>query len=254
MKKLSFIFYLLFVTGNILYSQQLLMDEYLLLTLTESRTLDQKLNEIKQATGVDVCCYIARSLQNKSPEAFTVEKGNQMKIGTPGLNNALFIMIAPHEQQVFISKSYGIQWIISDQKVESYIDLMTPYFRDKKYADGILKALEQIEKSMTGYSWFVTRIDLKNTDLSRYIGKIVTFEYKSKSTKWKPRQPGQNDPEFDKNYKITLYNDSRVFAELFYSKSMFTMVNSILTSPSVKIFARVRKVHSNELELVGILP
>jgi hypothetical protein len=252
MKKILLFHFCLIVLNHNLQSQKVLIDEYPLLTLTESHTVENKLTEIKRSTGVDVCCYIARSLGKKSPEAFTVEKGNQMKIGTPGINNAVFIMIAPIEQQLYITRSYGVQWIIPDQKTESYIDLMTTSFRDKKYCEGILKGLEQIEKALSGYSWTAVKIDLNKTDLSRYIGKVVTFDYRNKAARPKLKPANPRDPEFDRNYKISISNDTRIIAELFYSKSMENMVNSILTSPTVKIFARVRKAGPIELELLGI--
>lgn len=253
MKQVSFFFSFLFVFSYSLHSQKVLIDEYPLLTFAESNSVEKKLIEIKRLTGVDVCCYIARTLGNKSPEAFTVEKGNQMKIGTPGINNAVFIMIAPVEQQLYITMSYGVQWIIPDQKTDAFIDLMTPSFRDKKYCEGILKGLEQIEKALSGFSWVPVKIDIKNTDLSRYLGKVITFDYTNKPARSKLKHPILTDAEFDRNYKVSIYNDKRVIAELFYSKSMDNMVNSILSSPAVKIFARVRKVKPNELELLGIM-
>ena len=253
MKQVHFFFSFLIICSYNLQSQQVLFDEYSLLTLAESGSVEKKLNEIKRLTGVEVYCYIAKSLKNKTPEAFTIEKGNTLKIGSPGINNAVFIMIAPVEQQLYITMSYGVQWIIPDQKTESLIDLMTPSFRDKKYCDGILKGLEVMKKDLSGFSWVPVKIDIKKTDLSKYIGKLITFEYTNRPDKWKLKHPVTTDVEFDKNYKIGIYNDTRLTAELFYSKYMENLVNSILTSPAVKIFARVRKVNPNELELLGIL-
>ena len=252
MKQVYFFFSFLIVFSYNLHSQQVLFDEYSLLTLSESSSVEKKLNEIKHLTGVDICCYIAKSLENKTPEAYTLEKGNTLKIGLPGINNAVFIMIAPLEQQLYITMSYGVQWIIPDQKTESLIDLMTPFFRDKKYCDGILKGLDVMEKDLSGFSWVPVKIDIKKTDLSRFVGKVITFEYTYKPDKWKFKHPSTTDVEFDKNYKIGIYNDTRKIAELFYSKYMENMVNSILTSPAIKIFARVRKINPNELELLGI--
>jgi hypothetical protein len=253
MKKTSFYFLFLILFSYNLHSQQVLIDEYPLLTLSESNSVEKKLNEIKRSTGVEVCCYIAKSLENKTPEVFTLEKGNTLKIGTPGINNAVFIMIAPVEQQLYITMSYGVQWIIPDQKTESLIDLMTRSFRDKQYCDGILEGLEVMKKDLSGFSWIPVKIDIKKTDLSKYIGKVITFEYTKKSDKWKFKHPVTMDVEFDRNYKIGIYDDTRKIAELFFSKYMDNLVNSIVTSQELKIFARVRKVNPNELELLGIL-
>lgn len=252
MKQASFLFFFLIFFYYNLHSQQVLIDEYPLLTLAESNVVEKKLNEIKHLTGVDVCCYIAKTLENKTPEAFTIEKGNNLKIGAPGVNNAVFIMIAPLEQQLYITVSYGVQWIIPDETTESLIDLITPSFRDKKYCDGILKGLEALKKDLSGFSWVPVEIDIKKTNFSKYVGKVITFEYTNKADKWKIQHPISTNVEFDKNYKIEIYSDNKVIAELFYSKYMEKMVNSILTSTSVRIFARVRKVNPNELELIGI--
>jgi hypothetical protein len=252
MKRVFFLFTYLIIFSYSLYSQQLLIDEYPLLTLSESNVVEKKLNEIKLVTGVDVCCFIAKSLENKTPETFTLEKANTLKLGAPGINNAVFIMIAPLEQQLYITISYGVQWIIADQKTESLIDQITPSFRDKKYCDGILKGLEAMKKELSGFSWAPVTIDIKKTDLSKYVGKVISFEYTNKRDKWKVQHPVSADVEFDKNYKIGIFQDARKIAELFYSNHMDKMVNSILTVPGVKIFARVRKINPNELELLGI--
>jgi hypothetical protein len=253
MKKACFIFLSFFAFSYSLQSQPLLIDEYPLLTMAETRSVQKKLTEIKSLTGVDVCCYIARSMENKTPEVFTVEKANSLKLGTPGINNAVLMMIAPKEQQLYITMSFGVQWVIPDQKTELLIDLMTPLFRDKKYFDGILKGLEVMKQYLSGISWNATRIDYKKTDLSSLIGKVITFEYTNKPEKTKSKQPAITNAEFDMNYKIGIYNDTKKIADLFYSKYMDSMVYSILTIPSVKIFARVRKVNPIELELLGIL-
>jgi hypothetical protein len=244
----------LIVTGNsfTLYSQKLLIDEYSLLSLSQSTSVEKKLGEIKHSTGVSVCCYIAKSLENKTPEAFTVERANTLKLGTPGINNAIVIMIAPKEQQLFITMSYGVQWIIHDEKAESFIDMMTVPFRDKKYLEGIMKGLDAMGKTLTGYSWVPATVDIKKDDLSRFVGKIIVFNYTNKPGKWKIQHPVLTDAEFSANYKIGIYNDTRKIGDLFYSKYMDSMVNTILTTSAVKIYARVRKVNPIELELLGI--
>jgi len=252
MKQVFILFTYLIIFSYSLHSQQLLIDEYPLLTLSESNVVEKKLNEIKQVTGVDVCCFIARSLGNKTPENFTLEKANTLKLGTPGINNAVFIMIAPLEQQLYITMSYGVQWIIHDDKTESLIDLITPSFRDKKYCDGILKGLEVIKKDLSGFSWAPVAIDIKKADLSKYVGKAISFDYKNKSDKLKLQHPVPTSVEFDRNYKIGIFQDARKIADLFYSNHMDKMVNSILTSPEVNIYARVRRINPNELELLGI--
>jgi uncharacterized membrane protein YgcG len=252
MNKLIFFVFIQFICNYPLFSQKLLIDEYSLLTLSQSTAVEKKLGEIKQKTGVSVCCYIARSLENKTPEAFTVERANTLKFGTPGINNAILIMIAPKEQQLFITMSYGVQWIIPDEKAESFIDQMTIPFRDKKYLEGILKGLDAMEKSLSGYNWVPATVDIRKADLSKLAGKVIVFDYTNKPGKWKIQHPVLSDAEFSANYKIGIYSDTRKIADLFYSKYMDSMINTILTTSGVKIFARVRKVNPVELELLGI--
>lgn len=252
MKQATFLILVIALYCNKLYSQKDLIDEYPLLTMTESVSVQKKLTEIKRTTGVEICCYIARTLDGKSPETFTLEKANAIKPGTPGINNSIFIMIAPAEQQLYITMSYGIQWIIPDTRTEDFIDMMAPFFRDKKYGEGILKGLEGLEKAVSGNSWNPVNIDFRNTDLSKYIGKVITFEYKTDSRSETIRPPVPADAEFDRNYKIPLFSDKGIKAELFYSKYMDGMIHTILNVPSVKIYARVRKVRPDELELLGI--
>jgi uncharacterized membrane protein YgcG len=244
------LFLLFFVTG---YPQQLLYDEADLLTPSEKGTIISKLKEIHLRYDVDIRCYIAKSLNGKSPDEYTLAKANELKIGTIGLNNGIFILVAPREEQFLISNSLGVQWILTDKKTEGIIDSQLGTFKSKKYPEGILKCLESINKGLAGYNFQVSEAFLAKTDFTKLQGKVIAFDCTPANVKTGSREPMPADAQFDPAFKISLSSGSRKIADLYYSKYMGEMINAILASKKILIFARVRKVNPTEFELLGVM-
>ena len=249
----NIIFFFLTILSFSSFSQQLLYDESNLLTPVERESVSSKLKETGLKHGIDIRCYIAKSLGGKTTNEFTLEKANELRIGAIGLNNGIIILMAPKEEQFLISNSFGVQWILNDQKTEAIIDGLLGTFKDKKYQAGLLKCLTLIDKELGENSFKVTEAFLNKTDFSKLQGKVIAFDYTGKNPNVGFRVPLPSDAQFDPQFKIDLRGDSRKIATLFYSKYMEEMIRTIISSKKILIFSRVRKTTPLEFELLGIM-
>ena len=247
---LVFLMIMLVFTG---FSQRLLYDEANILKPDERDLVSKKLNEIHAQRGVDIYCYIPNSLKGKTPDQFTMEKGDQLKVGTIGLNNGIFMLILPKEEEVYITGAFGVQWILTDQKINTIIDALLGPFKAKEYKEGILKGLGMIDQALNGYSFKVSQANLNKTDFSKLKGKVIAFEYFTTYSNTHFRIPVANDSEFNAAFSIDIMSGSGKVADLFYNKYMGDMVKAIMASKKRLIFARVRNANPLQFELLGFM-
>ncbi|MEI6898672.1 MAG: TPM domain-containing protein [Bacteroidota bacterium] len=248
-----FLLFLLFTASFTARSQYLLVDEANILKPDEKDLVAKRLKDIRTQRGVDVRCYIPVSLNGKSPDQVTAEQGERMKIGSIGVNNGILILILPKEEQVFITNAYGVQWIITDEETNKIIDALLGTFKAKEYKQGILDALNMIDKKLTGYSFKVNEAYLGKTDFSKLKGMVVALDYTYIYTNGNFRVPVEADQQFDRAFKIELKNGSLKAADLLYNKYMEGLVKEILSTKKRLIFARVKSAVPLELELMGFM-
>lgn len=233
--------------------QQLLYDDANILSLGQRDQVNNKLKAIKVQTGVDIRCVIPTSLNGKSPDQFTLEKGDALKVGTIGINNGIILMVAPKEEQFYIAASYGVQWQLTEKEINSMIDAVLGKFKGKHYANGILVCLEQIEKELTGINFSVSEASIQTTDFTKMVGKCVAFEYDGTTSSGNFRMPSASSNQFDPSFKVELKSNGNKRGNLFYDQNMGTLVSELITSKKILIFARVRKAVPLEFELLGTM-
>lgn len=116
---------------------------------SESRQLEQWLRNIKQRSGVEISVFIPKSLQDREIADFSIQVAEQWKLGRKKEDKALLLVIAPKERKMRIEVGYGLEGDVTDAFSKRVLDdVMRPYFREGRYAEGIAATLVALQEKV----------------------------------------------------------------------------------------------------------
>ena len=58
--------------------------------------------------------------------------------------DGILILMAPKERRIRVATGYGMEKLLPDEKAKAAIDLMTPFFKNDDYGDGLSAGVEAI--------------------------------------------------------------------------------------------------------------
>lgn len=251
MKKLSLLIFLLIILIPIIscdYSAEIqdlkrdfwVRDYANILTNDEIFKLAKLLYSHEKTTGVELILITTPKLKNETIKKFSLRHARKIGAGKPGLNNGGLIVIALEDKKFRIETGYGLEWPIGDEKCHTIIKQMIPYFRQKKYYQGINAGFRNMINLSKNLTWEIDYYGLKDvlTDGRSSIGKIVSF----RGTKYHSQRN-----------KLYLKSEG-VDIQLNATKYMGELINRISNSGTkVKIIARVKEFEPLVFELMGVI-
>ncbi len=118
--------------------------------------LSNLLQDLDRKTTAQMVILTINSLDGQDINSFTLQTAEQWKIGRKGKDNGLLFVIAIQDRKYRFEVGYGLESILPDSLVGSIgRKVMVPYFKQKKYADGITAATGAVVKVL-GDSYGVT--------------------------------------------------------------------------------------------------
>ncbi len=157
MKKTVFSIFLtlLFLTvplsGKIPEPSGFLNDYAGVFTLQQKQGIENLLSEIEKKTDVEIAIAVIQSLEGRNLEEFSNELFNTWGVGKKNKDNGVLILVSMEDRKIRIEVGYGLESILTDGRCGLIIrNIIVPRFREKKYYDGILKAIEQINGLISG--------------------------------------------------------------------------------------------------------
>jgi len=127
-----------------------LVDEAGILKPHEAGAVKTYLLQISAGGAVQMIVYIPKSLQGYDIESFSIACAEKWRPGEKGKDTGLLLIVAPSERQMRLEVGYGLEHIITDAHAKRILsDYLVPYFREGRYGDGIMTAIE-IAAAKTG--------------------------------------------------------------------------------------------------------
>jgi len=115
--------------------------------------IDSSLRSYERATTIEMAIVSVPSLEGRTVEDYTIALANKWGVGKKS-NNGLVILVAPEERKWRIEVGYGLEPYLTDAAAKrigegSFKEL----FRQKKYGEGIEKAVQRIQEELGSVSW-----------------------------------------------------------------------------------------------------
>ena len=164
-------------------SDMLVIDNADMLTKEEEQTIESALNQIYKQTDIEYVVYLAPSLDGKTVEEASLEAGRKLGIGDKEDNTGLLIYVALADREFRMEVGYGLEGVIPDSQAKKIIDCMPSFFKEEKYADGLLAAITKTvsvlndsgEYTISQDDNYVVETDTDDDDL--LVGMIVVIVF-----------------------------------------------------------------------------
>ncbi|MEK7213876.1 MAG: TPM domain-containing protein [Patescibacteria group bacterium] len=122
-----------------------------ILSSAEKIELETTLSDFKKETENEIAIVTISSLGDETVNSYAVKLFEEWGIGKKEKDNGLLILHAPNERQIWIEVGYGLEPYITDAKASSvYRNILSPAFKQGKYADGYREAIKAIIATLRG--------------------------------------------------------------------------------------------------------
>lgn len=101
-------------------------------------------NDIRNKTTAEVAVVTIDSLNGSSIEEYANNLFRKWGIGNKEKNNGVLILISKNDRKFRIEVGYGLEGILPDGKVGSYLREMSAYFKENQYDKGIITTYKRI--------------------------------------------------------------------------------------------------------------
>ncbi|MAF91641.1 MAG: TPM domain-containing protein [Bdellovibrionota bacterium] len=131
--------------------------------------LNQKLDRLYKETGLQLAVYITQSLEGEVLEQYSLAVAETWKLGKADSDRGLLLLIAAQDRKIRIEVGQGLEGEIPDAIAKSIIDrIITPAFKQKKYAAGIDQALSYV---------------IEGVEPNFQVGKVLSYRNKKQKEK-----------------------------------------------------------------------
>ena len=116
-----------------------------LLSPAERQRLSDKLARHEEATGNQVVVATLPDLGGRPIEDYANGLFRAWRLGQAGKDDGVLLLVAPKERRVRVEVGYGLEPVLTDAASKLIIArLITPAFREGRYADGIEAGVDAI--------------------------------------------------------------------------------------------------------------
>lgn len=115
--------------------------------------LEEKLRRYHDSTSTQIVVMIRPDLGDYDKSSYAIELGNRWGIGKKSKNNGVVMLIKSEQPDrgIFIATGYGTEGALPDILAGQIIrNTMGPFFREKKYYQGIDAGTNDIIKALSG--------------------------------------------------------------------------------------------------------
>jgi len=125
------------------------VDEVGLLSSGESQTVERALTQLNASAKAQMAVLITKDLQGLEIEQYGIAVADQWKLGKKGTDQGLILIIAPNDRRMRLEVGRGLEGDIPDVIAKRILaDDVTPYFKDRRYGDGVLVAVGRVAQQL----------------------------------------------------------------------------------------------------------
>lgn len=133
-----------------LYLNEPVVDEARILLASDKAALEQKLRGWHHQGLAQAAIVIVPTTGFEPIFDYGMKIVDRWKLGNNKNDNGLLILVAVNDRKMHIFTGYGVEGVIPDVMAKRIIrDDITPYFKKRQYANGLMSGLNAIEKRLT---------------------------------------------------------------------------------------------------------
>lgn len=111
----------------------------------EQQEMEAKLTALRETTGIEVAVATVQSIEGETIETYAEKLFQEWGIGGAERDTGLLILVAPNDREMRIEVGYGLEGDVTDIQSGNIIrEVMTPAFREEKYAEGIAGGVDAV--------------------------------------------------------------------------------------------------------------
>lgn len=118
-----------------------------LLTADQDAQLEAALTEYHRATGNQLAVVLVRALGYEQLEDVSLQIARKYGIGGAEQDNGILLFVSYDDRAVRLEVGHGLEGVVPDIVAKGIIETdITPAFRDGRYYDGIVAAVDSLKK------------------------------------------------------------------------------------------------------------
>jgi uncharacterized protein len=126
------------------------VDQADVIPATTRETLELKLKDLEDKSGIQLVVATVKSLQGGDIETYANELFRAWKLGEAKKNNGVLLLVAPTERKVRIEVGYGLEGTLTDALSQVIIaSAVVPRFKASDYSGGIERGVDGIISVLT---------------------------------------------------------------------------------------------------------
>jgi uncharacterized protein len=126
------------------------VDQAGVIPATTRETLEAKLKDLEDKSGIQLVVATVKSLQGGDIETYANELFRAWKLGEAKKNNGVLLLVAPTERKVRIEVGYGLEGTLTDALSQVIIaSAIVPRFKANDYSGGIERGVDGIISVLT---------------------------------------------------------------------------------------------------------
>ncbi len=120
-----------------------------ILTSVQHQAISTRLHQIHEAGKAQMAVVIVPSTNGEPIFDYAMKLADRWGLGNKDTDNGLLIVVAVNDRKMQILTGYGLESIIPDAIAKRIIrEQMTPAFKDGRYADGLMQAIDAIDSRL----------------------------------------------------------------------------------------------------------
>jgi uncharacterized protein len=127
------------------------VDQTETLNASQKQYLIGKLQQFESQKGSQIAVLIIPSTAPETIEEYGIKVAQKWKLGRKNIDDGAILIIAKNDRRMRIEVGYGLEGALNDAVCKRIIsEIITPYFRQNDFYDGIVAGTDQMMKTVEG--------------------------------------------------------------------------------------------------------
>jgi uncharacterized protein len=126
------------------------VDQAKILSSSARSKISGVLKNFKRKSGTQLQVLTVESLDGDTIEDFSIRVVDKWKLGSSKYDRGMLFTVALKERKMRIEVGQGLEGVITDAVAARIIRSVKPYFKQRRFADGIVFALSSMAAQMGG--------------------------------------------------------------------------------------------------------